>query len=237
MANRFVVTADVVWLTIRNGRLSVMLVDAGRGSHQSRWSLPSGSVKARESLVDAAERNLIGRLSLADLPPGMRLEQLATYGHPDRTPAPRAVSVAHLAFSARAPEPATSIGSAIARWWAVDELDDEGVELVLDHDTILSDGIARARSKLTYTNYALAFVTAPFTLSELRSVYESVWSVPLDPSNFRRSVENNPGFVEAIGPSPTAGRGRPGRPAMLYRPGSSEILVRPIEPRGDGATG
>jgi len=211
-----------------------MLIDARRSSGPSGWSLPSGPVKVHESLVEAAERNIVDLARLPHLPAGMRLEQLATYGDPDRTPSPRVVSVAHLAFSAGAPEPATSIDAATARWWAVDDLDDEGVEVILDHDRILGDGIARARSKLTYTNYALAFVTAPFTLSELRRVYESVWSVPLDPSNFRRSVENNPGFVEAIGPSPAGGRVGPGRPARLYRPGNTEILMRPIEPRGDG---
>lgn len=224
----FALTVDVVWLTIRNGRLSVLLVERDADPCATCWALPGGSIRLDEDIADAAERNLVEAGRFGSLPAGMRLEQLATYGSPDRHPGRRNVSIVHLAFSADAPEPVVGSQARPAHWWAIDDLGHEGIDLAFDHATILADGIARARSKLTYTNYALAFVTAPFTLSELRSVYETVWSVDLDPSNFRRSIENNPGLVEAVGPSPTGGR--PGRPAKLYRPGTTEILTRPIEP-------
>ena len=227
----FAVTVDIVWLTIRNGRLSVLLIERDAEPGAGCWALPGGSIKPDEDIIDAAERNLLEGVRLAELPSGMRLEQLATYGAPHRHPGVREVAVAHLAFSADAPEPVTADGARPAHWWAIDDLDSEGIELAFDHARILTDGITRARSKLTYTNYALAFVTAPFTLSELRNVYETVWSVALDPSNFRRSVENNPGFVVAVGPSSAASGGRPGRPPKLYGPGTTEILTRPIEPR------
>ena len=226
----FALTVDIVWLTIRNGRLSVLLIERDGDPYAGCWALPGGFVNIAEDIIDAAARELLEETNLDVLPSGSILEQLATYGTPHRDPRMRVVTVAHLAFSADAPEPTAGSDARNARWWPVDDLDSEGVALAFDHAQILAEGIARARSKLTYTNYALSFVTAPFTISELRSVYEAVWSVKLDPSNFRRRVENNAGFVVA-----DTGKAAPGeaggRPGNLYKPGVLAVLTNPIEPR------
>src|SRR5262249_59554387 len=92
-------------------------------------------------------------------------------------------------------------------------------KLAFDHAVILADGLERARSKLEYTPLATSFVTEPFTISELRMVYETVWGEPLHAGNFPRKVPSLPGFVESTGQTtPTGGRGG-GPRAGLYRPG------------------
>ena len=78
---------------------------------------------------------------------------------------------------------------------------------------VVADGVERARAKLEYTTLATAFLDEPFTLGELRRVYEAVWGEPLHEGNFRRKVLSTPGFVEPTGrTAPTDGR-----PAALYR--------------------
>jgi 8-oxo-dGTP diphosphatase len=87
----------------------------------------------------------------------------------------------------------------------------------------VADALERARSKLEYTSLATAFVEEPFTLAELRGVYEAVWGVPIDPANFRRKVATTRGFVEPVEGVAKPGPGG-GRPAKLYRRGSEHRL-------------
>ena len=96
--------------------------------------------------------------------------------------------------------------------------------LAFDHARILADGLDRARSKLEYTPLATAFVTEPFTISELREVYETVWGEKLHAGNFHRKVLSVPGFVESTGETTSAGGPRGGPRARLYRRGDARLL-------------
>jgi 8-oxo-dGTP diphosphatase len=111
-----------------------------------------------------------------------------------------------------------------ARLFAIDELGTaDGPRFAYDHDRIVPDALERARSKLEYTALATAFVAEPFTLGELRQVYETVWGVPLDAANFRRKVVSTRDFVVPIEGLAPPGPGG-GRPAKRYRRGSAQRL-------------
>jgi 8-oxo-dGTP diphosphatase len=96
--------------------------------------------------------------------------------------------------------------------------------LAFDHAQILADGVERARAKLEYTPLATAFVREPFTISELREVYETVWGEKLHPGNFHRKVLSVPGFVESTGGQTESGGPRGGPRAKLYRRGDATLL-------------
>jgi 8-oxo-dGTP diphosphatase len=218
----FSVTVDLVVFTIRDDALCVLLVRRGGPPHRGRWALPGGFVHEDEDLEAAAWRELAEETGLDELP--VHLEQLATYGAPRRDPRGRVVSVAHLALAAGLPEPAAGTDAAAARWLPVAELAGGG-RLAFDHDRILADGLERARAKLEYSPLATAFCPPEFTVGELRRVYEAVWGVELDPRNFHRKVTGTPGFLVPTGRRTTRGGGRP---ALLYRRGSTELLNPPI---------
>lgn len=224
----FAVAVDLVVLTLRERRLSVLLVERGIPPFAGQLALPGGFVRLDEDLEAAALRELTEETGLdAALVTG--LEQLRTYGAVDRDPRPaRVVSVAWVVLGADLPDPVAGSDAAAARWVAVEEVDPSA--LAFDHDQILANGVERARAKLEYTSLATAFVGGEFTVSELRAVYEAVWGTTLDPANFQRKVTGTPGFLTPVPGRFSSGRGRP---AQLYRAGDVAELHPPIK-RGEG---
>ncbi|MGW4777518.1 NUDIX hydrolase [Streptomyces filamentosus] len=228
----FAVTVDLAVLTVRAGRLHVLLVQRGQEPYAGAWALPGGFVLPRESAGAAARRELAEETGLPDaVVAGLHLEQLRTYTEPDRDPRMRVVSVAYTALVPDLPEPRGGGDAAEARWLPYDEVP----PLAFDHDAILADARRRVGAKLEYTCLATAFCPPEFTLGELREVYETVWGVPLDRPNFRRKVLTTPGFVEPVEGPPRLTGGR-GKPAALYRAGGATALHPPLlRPEGRSA--
>ena len=217
------VTVDVVLLTIRHGVLSVLLVRRGGPPFRGRWALPGGFVQPGEDLDTAARRELAEETGVSVST--VHLEQLRTYGHPDRDPRMRVVSVAHLGLMPDLPRPGAGTDAADARFWPVDDLAaPDGPDLAFDHDVIVTDAVERARSMLETTNVATSFVEEPFTIADLRRVYESVWGTALHPANFRRKVLSVPHLVVPTGEERATGRGW----TALYRVGTARALRPPM---------
>ncbi|UCN15825.1 NUDIX hydrolase [Cellulomonas iranensis] len=217
----FAVTVDLVVLTLRDDALHVLLVERGADPWRGRWALPGGFVRPDEGLDAAAARELAEETGVRDVPG--HLEQLASYGDPDRDPRMRVVSVAYLALAPDLPEPRAGSDAAGAAWVRVD--DALARPLAFDHARVLADGVERARAKLEYSPLAAAFCADEFTVAELRRVYEAVWGRPLDPRNFHRKVTGVPGLLVDTGRTRAEGRGRP---AALYRRGDVTTLHPPL---------
>jgi 8-oxo-dGTP diphosphatase len=116
----FAVTVDLVVLTVRESRLSALMIRRGEEPYLGRTALPGGFVRPGESLGEAAERELAEETGLADLP--VHLEQLATYGAVDRDPRMRVVSVAYLALAPDLPAPTAGGDADDAHWAPVAQL-------------------------------------------------------------------------------------------------------------------
>jgi 8-oxo-dGTP diphosphatase len=213
------VAVDVAAMAIDDGRLTLLLVEPDDARQAGRWSLPGRRVRDDESLDATALRALSELIGTEE--PAVLLEQLRTYGAPARDPHARVVSVAYLALAARPLVPSaarrtTVVPAAEAAAWSSDRY-------AYDHASIVSDALERLRAKLEYTALATALLEQPFTLGDLRAVYEAVWDVELDPANFRRKVVSTPGFVrQAEGTAPPGPSG--GRPARRYRSGGATRL-------------
>ncbi len=212
------VSVDLVVLTVRAQELSALVWRRDRPPYQGRWALSGGFIQLDEDLPAAAARVLAERAGLPGAP--VHLEQLQSYGYPNRDPRRRVISVAYLGL---APDlPAST--EAHMSWQPVTELYD----MAFDHRRIMLDGIERARAKLEYTALGAAFCPPEFTVAELRRVYEIVWGRPLDPRNFHRKVTRAEGFLEPTDATTTRDGGRPAR---LYRRGPAELLRPPITRR------
>ncbi|MCA1185080.1 MULTISPECIES: NUDIX domain-containing protein [unclassified Saccharopolyspora] len=211
---------DLAILTVRDGALRIMLVERGEDPYRGMLALPGGFLfDDTEDVDDAAARELTEETGLH--PQGLHLEQLRTYGTPDRDPRRRVITVCYLAFVADLPEP-TAGGDARAATWtpARDVLAGE-TRVAFDHARIIADAVERARGKLEYTTLAASFCSSEFTMTDLRRIYEIVWDTRLDARNFHRKLTGVPDFLVPTGERTTRDGGRP---AALYRSGGASLL-------------
>ena len=210
------VTVDMILFAFQNDELTVLLIRRTHDPFAGKWALPGGFVGEQEDLYDAALRELKEETNVSNV----YLEQLYTFGEPNRDPRARVITVAYFALLSadEAAQQMIHSGSDAgeARWWSIYSLP----ELAFDHDRILEYALQRLRWKLEWT--ALGFLLLPkeFTLSELQKVYETVLSEPLDKRNFRRKILSA-GVLEETGNM----RAGDHRPAKLYRFSSEAVEI------------
>ncbi len=217
----FAVTADVVVFTIVDDLLQVVLVRRGEPPFKDRWALPGGFVRPDESPSAAALRELTEETKLGLKPD--RIEQLRSYGDPDRDPRMRVVTVAYWTILAEVGDLVGGGDAVEAALVPVVEIEREDHRLAFDHRTIVLDGVERAMSRLEYSTEATRFCPPEFTIKQLRRVYEAVWGAEFDHGNFQRKVRSEPDFVRALGRT-TEPSGTRGRPAALYSAGEPRLL-------------
>jgi 8-oxo-dGTP diphosphatase len=200
------VTVDIVIFTLQERELHVLLLKRRYEPFQERWAIPGGFVKLDEPIDVAARRELAEETGLHDL----YLEQLYTFGEPDRDPRTRVISVAYFAL-VRADQHILhgSHESSDLRWFPVRNVPHP---LAFDHDRILRFAVDRLRSKLEYTTLAFQLLPEVFSLPELKQTYEQILGEQLDRGNFYRKIKEAE-LLEPVGRTRESG----GRPAALYR--------------------
>jgi 8-oxo-dGTP diphosphatase len=200
------VAVDNCIFTVWEDRLHLLLIQMTKVPYTGMWALPGGLIQDAESLDAAAVRILYEETGVVDV----YLEQLYTFGRPDRDPAGRVVSVAYFALiHAAGIVLRTQPKYADVRWWPCAILP----PLAYDHDAVAAYARQRLEWKLAYTNVVWSLLPRRFALTELQKVYEAVLGRKLDKRNFRKKILAL-GLVEPVGE--TAMRGAH-RPAMLYR--------------------
>lgn len=202
------VTVDIILFTFQHCRLEVLLVRRALLPFAGMCALPGGFVAIDEDLENAARRELFEETNIQDI----YLEQLYTFGAPDRDPRTRVITVAYFALlsvdqAARLQLRAATDAAEVAWWDAY-----APPPLAFDHARILHYAVQRLRWKLEWTALGFLLLPAEFTLSELQRVYETVLNEPLDKRNFRRKMLAA-GVLEATGNQ----RAGDHRPAQLYR--------------------
>jgi 8-oxo-dGTP diphosphatase len=187
--------------------LALLLVKRRSEPFLGQWALPGGWVWLGEGLEQAARRHL---RSKAGLEPAY-LEQLYTFGRPDRDPREHRIAVAYYALVPESAQLAASetVGQE-TNWFSVDALPRP---LAFDNDEIVRYALWRLRNKVSYADIAFQLLPSTFTLAQLRAVYEIILGQPIDPTNFRRKVE----ATGAIVPTGKRVEGGAHRPPQLYR--------------------
>ncbi len=197
---------DIVVFTIRENLLQLLLIRRANEPFLGSWALPGGFINMEEALEEAASRELSEETGIHEA----YLEQLYTYGEPNRDPRGRVVSVAYFALIPANPPVRGEGGndSSQARWFPIDDLP----ALAFDHTEIVGYALRRLRYKLEYTAVGFELLPEEFTLTEIQHAYEIILGEALDKRNFRRRMLAS-GIIE-----PTRfKRGGEGRPARLYR--------------------
>jgi len=198
------VAVDTVLFATDAGQVKCYLVRLRWGPAAGKWAFPGGLVREGEMLDEAARRELRQSTGLKDC----YIEQLFSFGDPNRDPKAHVVSVAYMALIDRASAVhACSQKYANGRWFEMTGLP----ELAYDHAEIAEFAVRRLKSKLEYTNIACNLLPATFTFAQLEELYGIVLGRALDRRNFRRRIM----AMNLLNRLPLERRGNH-RPAALY---------------------
>ena len=181
-SSRVALTVDVVVLGFDAGELKVLLRQRKAAPFSGQCELPGGTVRAEETLEQAAARALAEKAGLQ----GVFLEQLFTFGAPERDPRERAISVAYFALvklgAERGSAPAGQARD--GAWFSLSALP----PAAFDHGQIVAAALARLKGKVRYQPLGFELLPPKFTLSQLQRLYETILERPLDKRNFRKKI-------------------------------------------------
>lgn len=198
------VTVDIVILTVKENDLRMLLVKRKYDPFKGCWAIPGGFVQRGESLEKAALRELNEETGVSDV----YLEQLYTFGAPERDPRGRVITAAYFSLvdSTKLKLKATTDVSEV-KWFSMYALPEK---LAFDHKQILEYALQRLRYKLEYTTVGFQLLPKKFTLTELQRLYEIILSKKLDKRNFRKKI-NSLNLLKPLNETKMEGVHRPAR--------------------------
>lgn len=171
-------------------------------NNMKKWAVPGGFVKKDEEVDDAAIRILEERTGLTDI----FLEQFHLFGNLERhnnsyvdklvkdevIPSSleswfrqRFVTIGYFALVEFSKvNPAPDIISEKCEWISLNSLP----RLIIDHKKIVDKGLEALRSRLRSQPVGRELLPEKFTMTELRTLYETILGEVLDRGNFQRKI-------------------------------------------------
>ncbi|OGJ21044.1 NUDIX hydrolase [Candidatus Pacearchaeota archaeon RBG_13_36_9] len=201
------VAVDIITFSIKENSLKVLLIKRGVEPFKDKWAIPGGFVRIKESLEEAAKRELEEETGVKEV----YLEQLYTFGEPSRDPRGRVITVSYFALindEKSEQELKATADASEAKWFSVKELP----ELAFDHARILKYAMKRLRWKFEYTTLAFSLLPKKFTLTQLQKLYEIVFDRKFDKRNFRKKIRS----LDLITPTKEIQKDVSNRPPKLY---------------------
>jgi 8-oxo-dGTP diphosphatase len=186
--------------------ISVLLIKRKNEPFQKMWALPGGLVLNNESLDHAVMRELKEEAGI-DV---NYLEQLFTFGSPDRDPRNHAISISY--FGLVRPQDfqlAAQTDAEDVAWYNIKKLP----RLAFDHKKIIDTAIKRLRGKITYEPVGFELLDKEFPFSDLEKLYQTLLDQEIDRRNFKKKIMSL-GILEELD---TTIQRKSGRPARLYK--------------------
>ncbi|HPN59664.1 MAG TPA: NUDIX domain-containing protein, partial [Chitinophagaceae bacterium] len=185
---------------------------------KNSWAIPGGFVLDKESLEEAVRRELQEETGITV----HYLEQLYTFGEPDRDPRQRVVSVAYfgLVKTSQYNELKASTDAENAAWFSIQKLP----VLAFDHKQILAIAIERLRTKIRYQPIGFELLDKKFPFSDLEKLYMALLGRDINRRNFSKKILSF-GFLEETGElSRSVGKGRPSKMFQFNQKRYRELL-------------
>ena len=216
------VTVDVVIFSLVDEDLQVLLIKRKFAPFAGMWAIPGGFVRMAESLEEAATRELEEETGVTNV----YMEQLYTFGQPNRDQRTRVITIAYFALVPNdVIQPRPGDDTAETGWFSMFDLP----ELAFDHRDILEYALTRLRYKLEYTAVGFRLLPDIFTLSELQRAYETILGENLDKRNFRRKILASD-ILEETGKKKRDGEGRPAKLYNYKEDAIAEVKTRRLFP-------
>jgi 8-oxo-dGTP diphosphatase len=172
---------DCLIFGFKKNELDILLVQHGEGISKGKWALPGGWIRYNESTDDAAARLLSDLTGVSNI----YLEQLRSFGHVDRYPSKRVITIAYYALVK--PENYMlhpGFTATDAQWFKISDVP----ELPYDHADILENGLKYLKHKVRHEPIGFNLLPKKFTLLQLQELYEAILEKKLDKPNFRRKL-------------------------------------------------
>lgn len=174
-------TVDCVVFGLDEEDLKVLLIQRDLEPFAGKWALPGGFIRVGESPKEAARRELKEETGMKNV----FLEQLYTFGEPDRDPREHVVSIAYFALvNLRDHKIRAATDARQAAWFAIDDTP----HLAFDHDKILKTAHERLCGKVRYQPLGFELLPEKFALRQLQNLYQKILDRPLDKRNFRKKI-------------------------------------------------
>jgi 8-oxo-dGTP diphosphatase len=181
--------------------VSVLLIKRKFEPFQKSWALPGGLVKEEESLEEAVRRELREE-SGVDV---SYLEQLYSFGRPDRDPRNRVVSITYYGLvRPKDYQLSAQTDAEDVAWFNITKLP----KLAFDHKQIIAIAIKRLRGKLAYEPVGFELLDKKFPFSDLEKLYQKLLGKEIDRRNFKKRIVSY-GFLEELNESIQRSVGRP----------------------------
>ncbi|MCH2235595.1 MAG: NUDIX hydrolase [Crocinitomicaceae bacterium] len=188
----------------RDSGVSLLLIKRKYEPFKGEWAIPGGFVHDNEPLEDAVERELEEETGIKI----NYLEQLYTFGSPERDPRRRVVTVAYfgLVKSSQFEKLKASTDAEEAKWFNIKSLP----KLAFDHKKIIKLAIERLRGKISYEPIGFELLDKKFPFSDLEILYATLLDRPIDRRNFKKKVMHLGILDELDEKAKSSGAGRPG---------------------------
>lgn len=173
------VTIDNVVFSFDGTHLNTLLIKRKNEPYKDCWAFPGGFLEEKETLEEAARRELKEETGLAP----KYMSEIGSFSALDRDPRGRTISVAFASVVRPSQTAAVAGDDAIdARWFPINEMP----MLAFDHEHIYRKALWLLR--LGFMNAPIAFVLLGdlFTLPEMQRLYTDVFSRTFDRRNFQK---------------------------------------------------
>ena len=171
------ITVDCVIFGFDENELKVLLIRSDLQYFESKWSLLGDILRETEELEEAAYRILLERTGMNDV----FLQQVKTFGSPDRHPGGRVLTIAYCSLL-NIKHHELKIYDNELHWHVVKHLSD----MAFDHSLIVKECYQWLQKRIQEHPLAFNLLPEKFSLRQLQNLYEAILGVELDRRNFRK---------------------------------------------------
>lgn len=202
---RVPITVDCVIFGFDDDQLKVLLIRSDLEVYKNKWSLLGDfAIDDDEDLDEAAYRILKNRTGMDDV----YLEQVKTFGNPNRHPGGRVLTVAYCSLL-NIQHHQLKIHENELHWHSISSLN----ELAFDHKEILDFCYKWLQKRIQEHPLGFNLLPDKFSLRDLQTLYEAILGVKMDRRNFRKKFASMDLLVDVGEMEDNV----PHRPGKLYK--------------------
>lgn len=177
---KFYIAVDCIIFGFEESELKLLIINRILEPEKGKWSLMGGFVQPGENLDQAAIRVLFDLTGLKNI----YLNQLITQSEIDRDTCARVFSTPYYALIKVRDLDPSRVELSHAKWCPISQLP----ALIFDHNNMVDIALQHLRIDAQNKPIGVELLPNKFTIPELQSLYEAIYSQKFDNRNFRKNI-------------------------------------------------